>query len=81
MANETLGTRLGYMWRSTKAGHAVYRLKLWVAKRKLDLADRLLVEAIIAIDRHAIVSPQASSLVRAFEARNKRLAELKKGRS
>jgi hypothetical protein len=68
MANEPLSARFGYRWRSSRAGQAHYRLTRWIAARKLDLAERLLVDAVIEIDRHAIVSNQAASLYRAFEA-------------
>lgn len=52
------------------------RFALWRARRILDHAEVALIRAIQEIDRHAIVSLQASSLYRAHEARLLRLGRL-----
>lgn len=68
MANESLGTRVGYRWRSTRLAQSLHRFKVRLAERKLDRAERALVEAVREIDRHAIVSTKAAALYRGFEA-------------
>ena len=66
-------TIIGYRFRGSALGQALHSLKVRVASRKLDKAERLLREAVHEINIHAIVSPQAAALFRAAEAFDARI--------